>query len=91
MDMSHEASWVTKLRTERKEMIKVQGVIPFVDQMGDLGVQIWVRIVQNLPVNELLGETNMDKGIQCLFPMEREIVHVHSAPVALIGKIQRAA
>lgn len=41
-------------------------------------------------MNVLLGTMYIEKYTQCVFPMEREIVPEHSAPVALLGKGTKA-
>lgn len=53
-----------KLKLATKGLSKIQGLIPLVIQIGDLQVRTWFGIVQDLPVNETLGTTIIDKCIR---------------------------
>lgn len=75
---------------EIAKVIKVQGVTPVVEQIGDL--QVWNRfqIVQILAVNELLGTMFINKTIWGIFSMDHMTVPAHAGSVAIFGKVAEA-
>lgn len=70
----------------RIEVIGVQGVIPFVIQLGDLKVRTRLEIIYNLAGNVLLGTTYINQCIQGIFTMEHKIVPPQSVPDYLLGR-----
>lgn len=75
-----------KLRTTKKEVIKVQCVIPLVVQMSYLQARICCDIVQSPTVIISLGTTYIDKRIWGIFFLERKIAPEHSAPFSVLRR-----
>lgn len=65
-------------------MVKIQGIIPLVEQIEDLQVPIWFRTVQTWAVNVLLRTTYIDKCIRAMFAMEPTIVAEQLAQGAIL-------
>lgn len=75
-----------EIRTEMKEMIENQGIIPGVVRVEDLQTRAWLGIVQILAGKLFLGTTYIENCIQYIFCMEHKKVTEHSAPVAILQR-----
>lgn len=75
-----------KLRTVTKGVTKIEGLNPFVPQMGDQQVLIGFGIVRSLALNVLLFATYMENCTPGIFSKARKIVLQHSAAVTILRR-----
>lgn len=54
-------------------------------RIGDLYTRIWFGIVDSMAVNELIGTTYTDILIKGIFPMEQQVMPIHSRAVAILA------
>lgn len=85
MEKSHKSLDALKLPTSTTEPITVKGGTPLIVKWGTLQIRPWFCIIENLAVKILLKSTYIDNCIKIIFPIDREIVLMHYAPIPILG------
>ena len=87
-----ERSWLPRIRpttdpgltAATRQRIHVDGKILLTVRLGDLTARVYFGIVERLAVPLLLGTSFIDRFIDGVFPRTRQVVPIHSRPVAIV-------
>lgn len=80
-----------KLCTPTKESIKLKGIILLIVKMGTIQAHTRFGNVKELFVDISLGTEYIDHAIKGVFPIDKKLLPIHSAPIQIFGQRERPA